>query len=97
MLQIGAYVIETALLLSLLTTGGFLAIFYKLPKRLRTFIVTHPLITDIATLTFAYIVLGGTLTALIAAAMTGLIISILLYLAKMQESSNYENSHHLDT
>ena len=87
--------IGTALTLSIVTTGGFLAIFYKLPVRLRKLIVKHPLATDITTLGMAYLILGGTLTALMAAAMSGLFISILLFLAKNQGKHNYDNGHHL--
>ena len=89
--------IGTALTLAALTTGGFLAIFYKLPVRLKKFIIKHPLTTDITTLGVAYLILGGTLTALMAAAMSGLFVSALLFFAKNQERYRYDNSCNLDS
>jgi hypothetical protein len=90
-------VIGTALTLAILTTGGFLAIFYKLPMKLRKLIVKYPLVTDITTLGIAYLILGGTLTALMAAAMSGLLVSILLFFAKNQERYKYDNGYNLDS
>lgn len=87
--------ITTAFTLSLLTTGGFLAIYYKLPKRLRSLILKFPLVTDILALGAAYVVLGGTLTALMAAAMSGLSVSVLLLIAKNQERQRHVNSHNM--
>lgn len=87
--------ITTALTLSLLTTGGFLVIYYKLPKSLKKLILKFPLMTDITALAAAYMVLGGTLTALMAAAMSGLSVSILLLIAKNQERQSNDNTNHL--
>ncbi len=89
--------IGTALTLAILTTGGFLAIFYKLPMKLKKFIVKHPLMTDFTALGVAYLILGGTLTALMAAAMSGLFVSALLFLAKNQKRYRYDNSYNLDS
>ena len=87
--------LTNALTLSLLTTGGFIAIYLKLPNKIKNFIKKHSLVTDIATLGMAYILLGGTLTALIAASMSGLLVSMLLFLSKRQEKLRYDNSHSL--
>jgi hypothetical protein len=92
--------VTTALTLSLITTGGFLIIYHKLPNGLKKLILKYPLATDITTLGIAYVLLGGTLTALMAAAMSGLLISILLLIAKQKERNinepnnnrNYFNS-----
>ena len=75
--------------LALLTTIGFLAIYLKLPRNVRKFILKHSLFTDITTLLGVYILLGGTLTALLAAAMCGLSISLLLYMTKNREEFSY--------
>ena len=87
--------LTTALTLSLLTTGGFLAIYYKLPKSIKKLILKFPLITDITALGAAYLILGGTLTALTAAAMSGLSVSVLLLIAKNQERQKHDNIHNL--
>ena len=79
----------TAMTLALLTTIGFLAIYLKLPRNIRKFILKHALITDISTLLGIYILLGGTLTALLAAAMCGLSVSLLLYITKNKEHFIY--------
>ena len=87
--------IGTALTLATLTTGGFLAIYLKLPPNIRKLIKKHALATDLATLGLAYVLLGGTLTALMAASMSGLFVSVLLFLAKNRKVDKYGNVHHL--
>jgi len=87
--------LTTALTLSILTTGGFIAIYLKLPKNLKTAIKKYPLATDIATLSMAYVLLGGTLTALIAASMSGLLVSILLLLSKHKEMRLHASTYGL--
>lgn len=73
--------IETAFILATLTTAGFLIIYLKLPKPVRLFIQKHALATDCIALFVIYLLLGRTLTALMAGAMSGLFVSILLYFA----------------
>ena len=71
--------INTAVILALLTTAGFLVIYARLPPGIKKIIKKYPLITDAFALLGIYVLLGGTLTALLAAAISGLIISVLLY------------------
>ena len=77
--------IGTALTLSIVTTTGFLIIYLKLPRSVRNFIQKHTLITDGVTLVATYALLGGTLTAMMAGAISGLFVSILLYYAANKE------------
>ena len=80
--------IGTALTLAILTTAGFLIIYLKLPQSVKNFIQKHTLMTDGVALVAVYLLLGGTLTALIAASMCGLFISVLLYIAGNQKQIN---------
>ena len=66
------------LALATLTGTGFYLVFRRLPKGVKKFLQKHYLLTDIVACLLTYIVLGGTLVALFAAAFLGIIISILL-------------------
>jgi hypothetical protein len=81
--------ISTAIALAILTTGGFLIIYQKFPPRLRKFIQKHPLISDMVALLLIYVLLGGTLTALIAASICGLFVSMLLHVANNKQEFLY--------
>lgn len=74
--------LSNALALSILTVASFVAIYSKLPRRMRRLITKYDLITDICALLATYWFLGGTLTALVAGAIVGLITSGLLHIAK---------------
>jgi len=76
----------TAAVLAILTTSGFLIIYAKLPDRIKVFLTKNTLVTDGITLIAVYVLLGRTLTALIAAAMSGLFISGLLYIAQKDKN-----------
>ena len=73
--------LSSALTLAILTTAGFYVAYSKLPRRVRRWIENHSLLTDTLCLLLTYMLLGGTLTALVAAAMVGLMTSALLYIA----------------
>ena len=77
--------IGTATSLALLSTGGILAIYVKLPRKLRKIIENHALLTDFLSLLVVYTVLGGTLTALMAGAMAGLMISMALHVVNHKD------------
>lgn len=81
--------ISQAIALAIITFGGFFILFKKLPKKIKDFILKHDLAVDVATLGAAYILLGGTLTALFAAAIVGLFVSAGLYIHKNQEDFQY--------
>jgi len=61
-----------------LTVAGFYLIWKKLPRRVRNFAVRHPLATDLTAAIATYVVIGGSVTGLFAAAWTGIIVSLML-------------------
>lgn len=68
---------------------GALVVFRKLPKKAQQLIVRYHLLTDVLTLIGIYYLLGGTLTALFAAAMCGIAVSLLLYVANNKNDFLY--------
>ena len=70
--------LTTGLALAVLTSTGFYMIYNKLPGWARRWMVKHSLLTDVTACVLTYILMGGTLTALFAAAFVGIIISIML-------------------
>lgn len=72
--------ITTGLTLALLTGCGFLFLYHKFPKRIRMFMQRHVLFTDTVVCLLTYILFGGTLVALFAAAWLGIIVSLILAL-----------------
>lgn len=81
--------ISQAIALSIVTFVGFFIIFTKLPPKLKLFVQTHDLLTDITCLGLGYILLGGTLVALLSAALCGLFVSAALYVNKNQSDFLY--------
>lgn len=77
--------LSNAFALALLTTGAVLWIYRKFPHKLRSFIEEHSLLADIVALVLTYLLLGGTLTALVAGAMVGLMTSALLHIAANEQ------------
>ena len=65
-----------------LTVGGFYFIFLKLPGRIRKFLVEKPLLTDVVSALFTYILFGGTATAIMAAGWACVIVSMMLAIRK---------------
>ena len=80
---------STAFALALLTTTGCYIVYKKLPRKVRRFLEKHSLMTDIGTLIAVYMILGGTLTALMAGAMCGIFVSVLLHVANNEEDFLY--------
>lgn len=72
----------SAFSLAILTVASFSIVYHKLPRKMRKLIEKHDLIADICALLATYWFLGGTLTALMAGAIVGLITSGLLHIAK---------------
>ena len=81
--------IGNAFALATVTTGGFIIIYQKLPRRVRKFMEKHQLMTDLAACIAVYAFLGGTLTALMAGAIVGVYVSILLKIAENKEDFLY--------
>lgn len=73
--------LTTAVSLALLSVAGVWLVYKKLPPKVRRFLEGHPLFTDLSSLILIYITLGGTLTALIAAALAGIMVSMMLEVA----------------
>jgi len=73
--------LSSALSLAILTTVGCLVVYSKLPRKVRRFMEKHSLLTDLIALFAVYYLLGGTLTALMAGALCGLFVSILLHIS----------------
>lgn len=70
-----------AMILATLSVIGFAMVYKKLPRKLRKFLEKHALFTDTMALLLTYSLFGGTLTALIAGALVGIMTSMLLHIA----------------
>lgn len=81
--------LSNALALAILTTAGCIIVYQKLPRKVRRLIEKYSLMTDLVALIAVYMLLGGTLTALVAGAMCGLFVSILLHVANNEEDYLY--------
>jgi hypothetical protein len=66
--------------LAAITGLGFYFLFVKLPKRVQKFLLRHPLLTDAVACVGTWMILGGSLTAIFAAAWMALITSVMLIL-----------------
>jgi hypothetical protein len=73
--------LATGLTLACLTATGFYMVYRKLPARVRRFMEKHVLLTDAVACLLTYMLFGGTLVALFAAAWMGLLTSVLLAIA----------------
>ena len=81
--------IGTATGLALFSVAGVLIIYSKLPRGIRKFLEGHSLMTDFIALIAIYLVLGGTLTALFAASIAGLMVSVALYVVNNKEKFSF--------
>lgn len=77
--------LSTAASLAILTTAAAIVVYNKLPRRIRRFLEKHSLMTDILCLFATYHLLGGTITALLAAGMVSLAVSGLLEIANNEQ------------
>lgn len=74
-----------AFVLATITFIGGCVIWSKLPRKVRRWLQKQDLITDVLMLLAAYIVLGGTVTALLAASIVGVMVSACLYVANHED------------
>ena len=74
-----------ALALALLTTGGLVIVYRKLPRNIRKYIEKYSLFADMLALIGVYLLMGQTLTALMAGALAGIFTSILLHVANNED------------
>lgn len=77
--------LSNAVTLSLLTVVSGYIIFRKLPTKLQAAVMKWPAVTDIIALLGTYLLFGGTVTALIAGALTSVLVSALLHIALFPE------------
>lgn len=75
--------LQFSFLLAGLTFVGFALIWMKLPTWVRKQITRFPLWFDFVITAFIYMFLGQTLTALLASALFGILVSVYLYIAKI--------------
>jgi len=81
--------IGNAFALAVVSTGGFILIYQKLPRKIRKYLEKFSLLTDLLAAIAVYALLGGTLTALMAGAMVCVFVSILLHVANHKEDFLY--------
>lgn len=81
--------ITQAISLAILTFSGFYVIYKKLPQKVKDFFCKFNLLTDVMCLAGAYFLLGGTVTALFAAAIVGLATSVALYIGQNKDDFEY--------
>lgn len=73
--------LSNAITLAALTSVGFFLIYKKMPRNARKLVVKYNLVSDVLALLATYIIFGGTVTALIAAALVSVVSSIMLHIA----------------
>jgi len=73
--------ISNAITLAALTSAAFFILYKKLPRKAKRLVVKYNLVSDVLSLLATYVIFGGTVTALIAAALVSLVMSIMLHIA----------------
>lgn len=74
--------------LAILTFIGFAFLWSKLPKGLRRFLRKRSLLFDLVLSIGVYMFLGATLTALLSAALFGIMVSIYLWFANRPDAKS---------
>ncbi len=69
-----------ATVLGAASTAGFGLTWTRIPAQAKQFCLDHPLLTDVIATWLTYELLGGTLTALMAAGFVSIVVSVILYL-----------------
>lgn len=77
-------IVEAAILGSA-SAAGFGLTYTRVPEQVKEFCLRHPLLTDVVATYLTYELLGGTLTALLAAGFVSVFVSILLYLLNYRD------------
>ena len=80
---------ETALIMSSLMTIGFILIWLKLPKTLKKLLRKGGVVTDVLVSVGAFFAFGATLTAMLAASIVGIYVSVALLASKAWEGGVY--------
>lgn len=84
--------IFNAIVLAIVTYIGMVLIFIKLPNFMRKLMLKGDLITDIGCCALTYTFLGGTATAIIAAGLVGIMVSMSLAYVKSPQYQNNTNN-----
>jgi hypothetical protein len=84
-------VLQFSFWLAILTFIGFAFLWAKLPKGLRRFLRKRSLLFDLIISIGVYIFLGATLTALLSAALFGIMVSIYLWIANRSGTTEQSN------
>ncbi len=74
-----------ATVLGVASTAGFGLTWTRIPVRVKQFCLEHPLLTDVIATWLTYELLGGTLTALVAAGFVSVFVSVILYLVNARD------------
>lgn len=77
--------ITEAAILGGASAAGFGLTYTRLPTAFKEFCLKHPLLTDLLATWVTYEILGGTLTALMAAGFVSVLVSILLYVLNYRD------------
>ena len=77
--------ITEAAILGSASAVGFGLTYTRVPDWVKEFCLKHPLMTDVVATYLTYEILGGTLTALMAAGLVSVLVSILLYLLNYRD------------
>ena len=89
--------VYNAIVLAIVTFLGMALIYYKLPAFVRRIILKGDLITDVGVAGVTYLFLGGTATALIAAGIVGILVSMSLSYSKNMYIANLEKASNINT
>ncbi len=74
-----------ATVLGVASTAGFGLTWTRIPAQVKQFCLEHPLLTDVIATWLMYELLGGTLTALVAAGFVSVFVSVILYLVNARD------------
>ena len=74
-----------AFILACMSAAALGLTFVKLPVKIQQLLLKHPLFTDLATFGLTYITLGGSLTALFAGCVVGLVTSFMMHVHENKE------------
>lgn len=74
-----------ATVLGVASTAGFGLTWTRIPAQVKRFCLEHPLLTDVIATWLTYELLGGTLTALVAAGFVSVFVSVILYLVNARD------------
>ena len=78
--------LETGLILAILIFGGTFFLWLKLPKWVKNKIVKADFFIDFIASGCVFLLLGATVTALVAGAAVGLLVSLALYFRKISKT-----------